>query len=301
MSGWSFAGERGSAADVIGVKVRVNDGAHRRPRDLVELRPDLSRVRDVRERVDDDRPAIALDQDGVSKRVANGDMNAVNDLDDLLPELVAVRAQLLAAGVDVMDVERAGDHFGNVRSTCPLVATANVATAAHTAGSGFIASPHPGPCTTHLLLQRDTNQVNPLRLAEIGNRVRRLRSLPIGNRVGNRGRLTRVEQDSTLAVSVDEVTCLVNVKDTGPAMRMGRFRFAGLNGDVQNPNAVRFKQHPMVGRCGRDRIHRLGPPRPAPATRCQTVHGRRRPQWPDAAAALGECCWARRAAAVTAG
>ena len=49
--------------------------------------------------IDDDRPAVALDQDHVAGRVTNGHVDAVGHPDHFLAELVRLRPELLAPGV----------------------------------------------------------------------------------------------------------------------------------------------------------------------------------------------------------
>jgi hypothetical protein len=93
-----IAGENGRAARMVRVAVSVDDCAHRCVKEIPERGPHLARFPWVASRIDDDRPAVALDQGHVACRVTNGDVHTVAHPDHLLAELIGMRAQLLAPG-----------------------------------------------------------------------------------------------------------------------------------------------------------------------------------------------------------
>src|SRR5262249_2271205 len=97
--GMVVAGKDARARGVVGVRVGIDDRAHRRAEEIPQRRPDGARVDRVAGRIDDDRPAVALDQDHVACRVTDGHVHAVGHPDHVLAELVRLRAQLLAPGI----------------------------------------------------------------------------------------------------------------------------------------------------------------------------------------------------------
>jgi hypothetical protein len=104
------AGEHGRAARMVRVAVRVDDGAHRRGKESPERGPHLARLHRVAARIDDDRPAVALEQGHVAGRVPNGHVHPVGHPNHLLAELMGLRAQFLAPGKCLGRRSRAEGH-----------------------------------------------------------------------------------------------------------------------------------------------------------------------------------------------
>ena len=92
------AGEHTRAAGVIGVRVGVDDGAHRPAQPRSKCVDNGARGDRIRGGIDDDRAVGALDEHDVTGGVTDRDIDAVRDLDHLAAELRRLRPQLLAPG-----------------------------------------------------------------------------------------------------------------------------------------------------------------------------------------------------------
>jgi hypothetical protein len=107
--GLVITGKDPRAADVIRVRVRVDDGANRRCQQSSECGPDRARIDDVRRRIDDDRPIVSLDQDDVARRIPDCNVNTLGDPNYFLAEFVRMGAQLFPAGKILGKGRRCGE------------------------------------------------------------------------------------------------------------------------------------------------------------------------------------------------
>ena len=88
------AGEYGRAARMVGMVVRVSDGADRSDQPAAESGHDGTRIGWIRGGVDDDRAGLAANEGHVAGGIAHGDKDAVRHFDDFLAELRSMRAQV---------------------------------------------------------------------------------------------------------------------------------------------------------------------------------------------------------------